>query len=250
MKKIILTAFICVATFKNALCFDNIEKTYTNADGTSVSSKLIKRRWNHDGPDSYYLSAYDENGNKIKSVAHDISYIIQDKSGNVISEYNCYPSRLVYVLDENATVVGLKGCWDCPIYDTFSYTDSGKVLVYGSDGKLKSVYDDLLAYHISNLAKSDGFYGSSTYPGGLGTYIDHDLNLIDSDGRYYERDSKGLIKAVYEQDGTISKYDSAGNLQRRYDSSGNLVWTRRIYTVEEAERLAKKTGNKFTIRYK
>lgn len=44
-------------------------------------------------------------------------------------------------------------------------------------------------------------------------------------------------------------YDKAGNLQRQTDENGNVLWARRIYTVEEAAK-ATNGKNTFSIRYR
>lgn len=54
---------------------------------------------------------------------------------------------------------------------------------------------------------------------------------------------------VFDQYGNYALYDASGTLLGRFDSNGNNV-KRRIYTVEEATRVSKPTGNKIMLRYK
>ncbi|MBR6408839.1 MAG: hypothetical protein IKS23_01170 [Alphaproteobacteria bacterium] len=247
--KIILIIFLTVATFINPVFgFENIEERHTNADGSYVIMRLVARQSGHIGPDSYYFTPYDSDGNVIQRFGgHDISYVMQDTEGNVISQYNHHNTRIVFLLDENGTVTGVKNRWDGDILDTFSYTDSGKLLVYGTDGNLKGAYNSLASYFTMNLGNGMGSFGDR----GRGEYIDNALNLISEDGQYYEYDNKGNIIAAYNNDGvTKYDYDQAGNLQRKIDSHGNILWRRRIYTVEEAEKVSKSVGNTFKLRYK
>ena len=249
--KIILIIFLTVATFVDPVFgFENIVERHTNADGSYVVMRLIARQAGHIGPDSYYFTPYDSDGNVIKTFGgHDISYIMQDTSGNVISQYNHSDRRVVFLLDENGTVTGVKNRWDGDIFDTFSYTDSGKLLVYGTDGNLKGAYNSLAGYYTMNLGGGNDYNISNDY--GRREYIDNSLNLINEDGQYYEYDNKGNIIAVYNNDGvTKYDYDQGGNLQRKIDSHGNILWRRRIYTVEEAESVSKPTNNTIKLRYK
>jgi len=250
--KVLMTISILVlsAIFsKTCFCFDKIQRTYTNSDGSYVVSEIYKHR-TADGPTAFGYKAYDKDGNETARSGNEFSCIIQDKSGNVIQEYNHHDARVVYILNDSNQIVALKSRWDGPVIQTFKYTDTGKLLVYNTDGTFIGAYEDLLDYHTSNHPMLWGGWYDPSKQNTPFQYIDHGLNLIDEDGKYYERDQKGNIIAVYEEDGTISKYDKGGNLQRKIDASGNIVWARRIYTVDEAEKASKDRGNTFRIKYK
>lgn len=83
--------------------------------------------------------------------------------------------------------------------------------------------------------------GASYIPAGFSISADY----------YVERDSQGNVIAQWTQDGMVQyAYDSGGNLMKVTDASGRLLWSRKIYTVDEAEKVSKPTKNKFRIRYK
>ncbi len=247
--KIIPIILLSIATFINPVFgFEDITERHTNADGSYVIMRLIARQDGHVGPDSFSFTPYDAEGNVIKKIGgHDVSYMMQDTEGNVISQYNHYNTRIVFLLDENGTVTGVKNHWDGEILDTFSYTDGGKLLVYGTDGNLKGAYNSLASYYTMNLGDGNGTIGDH----GRAEYIDNTLNLINEDGQYYEYDSNGNIIASYGNNGiTKYGYDQGGNLQYKIDANGDILWRRRIYTVGEAEKASKPNGNTVKLRYK
>ena len=50
-------------------------------------------------------------------------------------------------------------------------------------------------------------------------------------------------------DGGRLMYDGGGNMVRQTDEHGNVLWARRIYTIDEANRVAG-TKNRISIRYR
>ena len=67
---------------------------------------------------------------------------------------------------------------------------------------------------------------------------------------YVKKDENNNILEEWGPNGcTNYSYDKAGNLQRQTDENGNVLWARRIYTVEEAAK-ATNGKNTFSIRYR
>ena len=226
------------------------EKTYYHEDGSYVVSRITTGRGTGQGPDGYIMHIYDKDGNRTSSISNnDFSYIAYNSAGEVIGEYNHHSARMVYVLDEDNNIVGLKSSWTGPIVETYQYTDQGKMLVYDADGQLKGAYNDLVDYHTARQGNCGGWYRPSC--AGLGEYAGGELSLLSEDGKFYDYDSQGNLLAVYESDGSMSKYDKGGNLIKQTDSSGKLLWARKIYTVQEAESVSKDGSvNSVRIRYK
>lgn len=256
-RKLIFFLFIGLFVFQNAFAGqkwgENASKTYTNEDGSiySVSVNLSKNSYagaNGGGKDT-------EN-NSIGNTHETLNIVSYDQSGEIVAQNYYYPSRVTYVADSNDNIVGIKSCWSCPIVETFKYTDSGKMLVYGADGHLKGTYDSLLDYHATNPLGKDSYNG---IPNGKGQYIDHTLNLISEDGNFYDYDEKGKLQGVYYSDGKSQtyKYSSNGDYAL-YDSDGNFLGNfmsngqkRRIYSVNEAVAITTKgPKNRFIIKYR
>ena len=254
MKKIqILIAFLLVFAVYDAWAIGRQtmqEKTYYNEDGSYAVSKVTTGSGDNGqkGPGSFYFALYDKDGNCLKCGGGlDFNHIVYNKDAEVIESYNYYSARVTYVLNEEGKVVSLKSSWTGPVVETFEYTDSGKMLVFDSEGKMKGVYGSLLDYHLARHGDHDGYRADST---GLSKYLDQNLNQINEDGRFYDYDSQGNLIAIYDTDGSMEKYDKAGNLLKKIDSQGNIVWSKKIYTVQEAESVSRPTGNTIRIRYK
>ena len=86
---------------------------------------------------------------------------------------------------------------------------------------------------------------------------DTETNLYKSGGLYYQSLSDIIHENPYSPTtqvadgfGHYAVYDkTTGKYLGMVDGNGN-PWRRRIYTVEEAERVSKPTGNTFKLRYK
>ncbi len=68
---------------------------------------------------------------------------------------------------------------------------------------------------------------------------------------YYKGyDENGHLLEEWGPNGcTKYSYDAGGNLQRQTDENGNVLWARRIYSVDEATKAVQKK-NTFSIRYR
>jgi len=88
--------------------------------------------------------------------------------------------------------------------------------------------------------------GKVSYPA-TATWLPEDFDL-EAD-YYVKKDSNGNIIESWDENGGYL-YDSGGNLVRQIDGNGNVLWRRRIYTVQEANKASKPTGNRVSIRYK
>ncbi len=249
---IILVVIQCLCGFSVMAGMHTIQaKNYYHEDGSYVSSSVTTTGRDDNaqrGPAAFYFAFFDAEGNRLPGGGvNDFNYIAYNKAGEVTSGHNYYSPRITYVVDDDDRIVGLKSSWTGPMVETFRYTDSGKMLAYNMQGQLMGAYDDLLDYHFSRHGGHDGYFADST---GLGSYVSVSLNLIGTDGRFYDYDQQGNVLAVYESDGSMSKYDKGGNLLRKTDHNGNIIWARRIYTVDEAEAASKSNHNSFRIRYK
>ena len=262
MKKLVVILFLSLLAVKNAPCAqkwgENANKTYTNEDGSTYSVSLNLHKC---PPQTIYCAQARAGGRNtqnqyVGNTGHDLNVIAYNQSGEVIDQFFYYSGRITYVADENNNIVGIKSCWTCPIVETFKYTDSGKMLVYGADGHLKGTYDSLVDYHVTNPLGQDSYNGT---PNGKGQYIDHTLNLISEDGNFYDYDQDHKLKGIYYADGTKKTYvyDTNGDYAL-YDNDGNFLGhfmsngeKRRIYTVNEATAITKKGAkNKFIIQYR
>ena len=243
--KFLISAFLIVFYAQNACAaFQSIRRTYTT-ETTSCSTSINKKGM---GPAGFNAICTDNDGNQIFRTGNDFNYIAYDENGNVYSEYNYYSPRPTYILNQDGQVVGKKNGFNGPLVEEYKYTDSGKLLAYRVDGTFIGVYNDILDYHMVSQAGSDGV--SPNYQG-LSRYVNN-LNLIDEDGNFYDyaADGKTLL-GVYKQNGDITtyKYDAGGNLMQVYEN-GKQIYSRRIYTVEEASRAVKKDRNTFKLRYR
>ena len=79
-------------------------------------------------------------------------------------------------------------------------------------------------------------------------YLYHGL-LASSLYQKYDTDGKPL-ELCNTNGCTKYTYDAGGNLIRQIDANNQILWRRRIYTVEEATKVAKPQGNTFTLRYR
>ena len=105
---------------------------------------------------------------------------------------------------------------------------------------------------------------SGSYPSGeikiqcKGTNLEKCQNLLKtrlsgvslSPAYYQGYDESGHLTEEWGPNGcTKYSYDAGGNLQRQTDENGNVLWARRIYTVEEAAKVTN-GKNSFSIRYR
>lgn len=231
---------------------ESVTKTYENSDGStySVSVKLNKKSYA-----SGSGSGKNTENASIGGTSHHLNIIAYNKDGEVIGENFYFKTRVTYVADENDSIVGIKSCWDCAIVETFKYTDSDKLLVYGTNGKLKGTYDSLADYHVTNVLGMDSYKGT---PNGKAQYIDHSLNLISEDGCFYDYDSNNKLKGVYYADGNFNTYDYQPNGDYKlYGTSGEFLGNfmengqkRRIYNIEEATAVVNRDKNTFKVWYR
>ena len=117
------------------------------------------------------------------------------------------------------------------------YSKGGKILSYDAQGNLNGAYGDLVDYIAQRMQILRG-----------GNYVNIDLR--DSDGNYYEKDSHGNITDAYFQNGTKSphmsyKYDAGGNIVEKFEN-GKAVYQRKRYTIPEADAATQGKGP-FTV---
>ena len=81
--------------------------------------------------------------------------------------------------------------------------------------------------------------------------VTSDSNMITFTAEpYKEYDKNGNPIVIWDENGRRNyTYDRGGNRLKIIDENGKVIWTRRIYTTEEAIKASKPIGNKFKIRY-
>lgn len=202
----------------------------------------------------------------ISSYAFDSSGLEEIVLGNGVKkiDYNAFDGAenlSKIVLSESLTEIG-QYAFRSVAADSFVLPDS----LFSEGAKLAT---DFLPYDTKNIYCSAAVeekcraYMSTAYggycPGTGGGCPIHRLNgLVDiqiytkEDGMFVLTDSEGNKKYYASagdlQDGTIC--DSSCQRSIRLAASGMTYERKRIYTVEEAERVSKPTGNRIMLRYK
>lgn len=236
MKQVLITFFICILFSIRANCQPmQWSKTYTNNGKTYTANLRFTDK----------AAAHNISGEDISS-GQDFNYIVVDDNGNTTKEGFYYAPRVTYVINSQGQITAKKTTWEGYIYETYKYTDNGKVLRYDTNNVLLGVYDDFIDMHLSTQ-RYDNYIPGDT---GLSSYIGN-LNRTDENGNYTEYDSKGNILAVYSRDGgnETYSYDVGGNLIAIYNN-GIATYRRRFYTPTEATAAVKNNKNTFSLKYR
>lgn len=225
---------------------DFMSKIYQSADGKYYKGMISKSRGSGNGPDGFYFYEVDKDGKRLSTlVNNDFNFIGKDKDGNITSQYEYYPSRITYVLDENDRVVAKLNRWQGDVVENYKYTESGKLLVYKSDGTFVGAYEDIVDYHTVSQAGKDSYNpnnkGKSNLVG--------DLSLVSEDGNFYDKDENGNILGIYNKNGDITKYeyDAGGNVISA-SKNGESIYERTHYTPPEAAAAMPDKDAKYSIK--
>lgn len=181
----------------------------------------------------------------------------------------------------------IRSTYDDGHYNEYSYDENGNVShrnVYGSDGTLWSSLDTSLTFNDqgqmieSKYVGGDEWYTYTYNPDGTKASDKYYYAGEFSYQREYQYDAKGNESGYirHNADGSVDTYtyerDKYGNIVNTYKGD-TLAQTRqytdtylqkqaaaqkaardarrkRIYTIEEAEKASKKTGNRVMIRYR
>ena len=215
---------------------DFMSKIYQAADGKYYKGMISKSRGSGNGPDGYYFYEVDKDGKRLSTLTNnDFNFIGKDKDGNITSQYEYYPSRITYVLDENDKVVSKLNRWQGDVVENYKYTDGGKMLVYKADGTFVGAYEDIVDYHTAMHST-------------VGKYVGN-LSLVSEDGNFYDKDEKGNILGVYNKNGDITKYkyDAGGNVISS-SKNGESIYERTHYTPPEAAAAMPDKNAKYSIK--
>ena len=217
------------------------------------------------------LGQYSFFGSKIQSV--EIPETITSFSGGEFEK--CFELAEV-VLPENMTTIpvwmfGQSGLEDVDIPDMVGSIHAGAF----TQTKIESLVIPESVTKISKMIFTDGSGG------GTAPYLQHlyctavqmekceeALQTAKKDFKPTHYEKSGNDYLVYDEKGNVVgkyasamnlnkgvatetyKYDSAGHLVSIFDGNGQRTWGKKIYTVEEANKVAKPTGNTFRIRYR
>ena len=251
MKKLFL--MVCTVFFsQNALCWGWIqEKTYEMNDGRTYTINYVGQK----GPRASYVTIKDQEGNVTSSLKNDLDYIVVDDNQNVISSEFYHQSDITYIMNTKGEVIGKKSSWNGPVIETYKYSNTGKLLVYDSDGQFIGIYNDFMDRQANTTAGTSFWSPSYT---GITQYVGS-FNLMEGKEEFNEYNSDGKLIAKYSSDGTFKTYSYAPNGDYTiYDENGKSLGNfmengekRRIYHVDEAVAVVSKNGkNTFSIKYK
>ena len=240
MKKILIICFFCCLV-NNAFALTET-RNYTKNGITCVATLTTT----NGGLSDHSASCKDQDNNTVFVTWGNFNNITYDSNGNIINQRFYHNSRWTYELNENGQIISRKSSWDGPIEAIYKYTPEGKILVFGTDGQLNGVYNDVFEYHLWDTSFK---YTSSDYI--------ENMNKISEDGNFYEYDTNGKIKEVYYSNGEHKKFSANGDYTL-YDKNGNNLGVfksdgtkRRIYNVDEATAVVKKGAkNNFSIKYR
>ena len=258
-----------------------------NADGILIKETrdngLNAYTWVYDNNGALLSSTTSSRDNSCDSCNYDTSYNVtynadgsyqtgyvyeNNKSGNVEQNYtDKYVRNTDYIFDDG--MIGTKETYFTTNNKNGEMTEND---FYYNDGDMKISYTKYPSGTESLYFYDNGEYIGTGHMGKDGRIAD---KKISTNTGYleeiYTRDENGSIMSVlentydknnnllssrtktYNEDGSYDVASSDGKVTH-YDKNGNQIREprapKRIYTIEEAEKVSKKTGNTFRLRYK
>lgn len=198
--------------------------------------------YNQDGTLKEYISTFDSNGNPRYKQGYEYETAddgnkIEKKTGYTLKNGQWLPNSIA-VWGNSA--IGYHDDTSITKYDDHGnpiYTYSSSIMRHTIYNNEYDQYGNLIAVK-QKMCVPDGLYSNDKY-----NICKEMLNTIDWDS------ASGVYKTSYGNTYYLKGDDGSTTIR---DQNGKLIGYKgkRIYTIEEASRLSKPTGNTFKLRYK